>query len=101
MSKKSLEPMKRKQDIRQIQKTIPTQFTLSEITDHFQEILCLCRRQLNNLKVTHSSVSEGTNTNEKMELDFKLRMIYSYAESAFDFYLHEMNKYGMLAAFDG
>lgn len=87
-SKRNLSLAPRAEDTREVQPVSVVNFELSEIKDHFEQSLTAIKNQF---KVALSLEYEGKTEDQKNI--YRSQIVF--LESAFDFYLHELTKYGL------
>ena len=87
-SKRNLSLSSRAEDTREARPVIVVNFELSEIKDHFEQNLAAINNQF---EVASSLESNGKIDDQKNI--YRSQIVF--LESAFDFYLHELTKYGL------
>jgi hypothetical protein len=87
-SKRNLSLTPRAEDTREVQPVSVVNFELSEIKEHFAQSLAAIKSQF---EVALSLESEGKTEDQKNI--YRSQIVF--LESAFDFYLHELTKYGL------
>lgn len=87
-SKRNLSLSSRAENTREAQSVIVVNFELSEIKDHFEQNLTAINNQF---EVASSLESDGKIDDQKNI--YRSQIVF--LESAFDFYLHELTKYGL------
>ena len=93
--KRDLSLTPRKEDLRDAKPiTIPIQFSLVEIKQHFEESLAAIKKQY----TVADSLSEGEEP-DGCKMIWRSQVVL--AEGLLDFYIHEMSKYCLFRMFTG
>lgn len=87
-NKRNLSLAPRAEDTREVQPVSVVNFELSEIKDHFDQSLTAIKNQF---EVASSLGSDGKTEDQKNI--YRSQIVF--LESAFDFYLHELTKFGL------
>jgi len=94
MNKRTLALSPRIEDVREKQQPVPVvSFSLQEIKAHFDSSIASIRRQFD---VARQLKEAGFEDDQKNI--FRSQIVF--LESALDFYLHELNKYGLMQIFN-
>ena len=94
MSRRNVALSPRVEDTRDKQSSNVVSFSLTEIKEHFDQNIAAIHNQFD---VAHSLRDSGREVDEKNI--YRSQIVF--LESALDFYLHELNKYGLRQIFDG
>ena len=94
MTKRDLSLKPRIEDIRDKHPAVVVSFSLEDIKGHFESNLISIRNQF---EVAQNLLDAGKVNEQK----YIFRSQIVFLESAFDFYLHELNKYGLSQIYSG